>query len=219
MVAYKEQMKSSIFSLTHLSTFYWYIRNVELHLSFENSILFISVFLKHGLIFMFLLSNNLYIHSVILWWIYADQFYIQGNSFCSSKLSILLGSRKNLIEFNCTFHARNTCLPKWCVCHHELFSGCWRWESESIPQSGVWRILLIRNIPQKLNLVVKFSIMTKNHCFTLLLSGIFKFILYVQGSEKSSRKDMYENFLINHWHWNIYSWEHIYQNPDLSVNW
>ena len=29
---------------------------------------------------------------------------------------------------------KNTCLPKWCVCHHELFSGCWQWESESIPQ-------------------------------------------------------------------------------------
>ena len=147
MVAYKEQMKSSIFSLTHLSTFYWHIRNVELHLSFENSILFISgIFLKHGLIFMFLLSNNLDIRSVILWWIYADQFYIQGNSFCSSKLSILLGSKEKnlLVEFNCTFQEmhveffcpckKNTCLSKWCVCHHQPFSGCWQWESKSIPQ-------------------------------------------------------------------------------------
>lgn len=178
MVAYKEQMKSSIFSLTHLSTFYWYIRNVELHLSFENSILFISgVFLKHGLIFMFLLSNNLYIHSVILWWIYADQFYIQGNSFCSSKLSILLGSKEKISSssiahsrkamLNSSIHARKTpASPNDVFAIMNSFLDVGSESLKAFLKSGVWRILLIRNIPQKLNLVVKFSMMTKNHCFT-----------------------------------------------------
>lgn len=134
MAEYKEQMKSSVLSLTHLSTCYCYIRNVELHLSFETvSFLFQAFFFffKHGLLFMFPLSNSLCIRSVILWWIYADQFYIQGNSSCSSKLSILLRSKgKNLfVEFNCAFQEvdvgflylckKHTCLPTWCVCRNE----------------------------------------------------------------------------------------------------
>lgn len=48
MVEYKEQMKYSILSFTHLSAFYWYMRNVELYLGSEMlSFLFQIFFFKH----------------------------------------------------------------------------------------------------------------------------------------------------------------------------
>lgn len=72
---------------------------------FWNTVLFIpGILLKHHLIFMVPLWNNLCIHGMILWWIYADQFYIRDNSFCSSKLSFLLGSRENTFLWSSVVH-------------------------------------------------------------------------------------------------------------------
>lgn len=100
MIEYKEKMKYSG------TPFYTFIHILLTHkkcrtaFGFWNAIPFFFYF-RHSfktLLDTVPLSNNLCIHSMNLWWIYADQFYIQGNSFCSSKLSILLGCKE---EFFC----------------------------------------------------------------------------------------------------------------------